>query len=125
MEVEDVRPDGLQKSAERPYAEEGGEAFFADWHQDMAGTFLFQLFYHASSAGNDNVFHTLGGESPAELQNDLFHASGFHGGDEMHYFHKVVSWGKSLERMWSAARSASRRGVPGAVRRKPCFFHSR
>ena len=99
MEVEDVRPDGLQKSAERPYAKEGGEAFFADRHQDMAGTFLFQLFYHASSAGNDDVFHTLGGESPAEFQNDLFHASGFHGGDEMHYFHKVASWGKSLERM--------------------------
>ena len=30
-------------------------------------------------------------KAAAQFHNDLFHASGFHGGDEMYYFHKARS----------------------------------
>lgn len=99
MKMQDVRPDGLEQGAEGADAEEGGEAFFADRHQDVAGAFLFQPGNQASAAGDDDVFHAPGGKAAAQFHDDLFHASGFHGGDEMHYFHKAWSWGKNLVRM--------------------------
>lgn len=92
-----MRMSGLtawSRAQEGADAEEGGEAFFADRHQDVAGAFLFQPGNQASAAGDDDVFHTPGGKAAAQFHDDLFHASGFHGGDEMYYFHKAWSWGR-------------------------------